>query len=238
MTKVKLLMVGMLLIACSTKSASDFQTSEMVADMTAVATGNGSTTVNATLREEGTLLTFIQLTADDTMTAWEGTSAAQEMKETSVFGLVTYSAGFNKDAAETEFHVKLARSLDSGAPDSHVRLPKPFTLNTLQKSEYSRAEPVVVGWATEPSTDRMELGLSGECIEAVKLTPSAGDTSIIVPPNTLQKRKPADEKDTVADSCDVTITLARVRAGSVDKAFHGGSFTASQTRTQAFKSKP
>ncbi|HEY3445310.1 MAG TPA: hypothetical protein VGK67_03055 [Myxococcales bacterium] len=237
MTKVKLMMVGIALIACSTKSASEYPTSEMTADLTAIATGNGATTVNATLREPGTLLTFLQLTADDKFIASQG-AETKSMGETSLFGMVSYSAAFNKDAADTEFGVKLTRTLDSGAPSSSARLPMPFTLGTLAKNEFSRLETILVSWTSDPSADPMSLVVSGECIAGVTATPGASATSYTIDANTLKKRTPSDADDKVADTCDVTITLSRKRSGTVDKAFHSGSFTASQERRVSFKTKP
>ncbi len=239
MTKVKLLMVGVVLIACSTKSASDFSTSEMVADMSAVATGNGSTTVSATLREEGTLLTFIQLTADDELIASSG-SETKAMDETSLLGLVSYNASFNKDVEGAVFNVKLTRTLDGGAPNSSATLPKPFSLNPLDEGEYSRAEPISVSWATAASSDTMTLQVTGECIDTVTGDLASNATGYVVEANAIRKRTPSssEEDDQVPDTCDATITVTRRRPGSVDPAFHSGSFVASQVRSVRFVTKP
>ncbi|MGC4121686.1 MAG: hypothetical protein QM765_45335 [Myxococcales bacterium] len=237
MIKVKLLLVGILLIACSTKSASDFATSDMVADMTATATGNGGTSVSATLREEGTALTFIQLTSDDELIASQG-SDSRSMGETSLLGLVTYNANFNKDAADTTFHVKLTRKKDGGAPDSYASLPKPFGLAPLAASEFSRTTPITVTWTTDSSTDKMSLGVAGDCIEGYQGALAANATQYVIEANGLKKRTPSSADDKVADSCDATLTITRSRSGTVDAAFHSGSFTASQVRSVKFVTKP
>ena len=236
MTKVKLVMLGMLVVACSTKSASEYKTSEIMANFSATATGNGSTTVSGTLGDPTNLLTFLQLTADDKLTASQG-SDSKEMKETSLLGLVTYDASFGKDAADTLFHIKLARSLDGGAPDSTTSLPQPFNLTPLAKAEFSRAEAMTVSWYGDASADKMTLKVSGTCLDGYDTDVPAGATTFTIPANTLKKHAPSDSTEKVPDTCDAAISVSRSRSGTVDKAFKGGSFIASQTRSLDFKTK-
>ncbi|MBI5544810.1 MAG: hypothetical protein HY901_13050 [Deltaproteobacteria bacterium] len=232
------LALGMTSLACSTKSASEYETSDMVATLHATATGSGSTQVQASLHDPSNPLTFVQLTADDKIEASHG-AETQTMKEASLLGAVSYSASFNGDAAESEFHVKLTRKVDAGAPDSHVTLPKPFTVAALGKSTYSRTEPIAVTWTAETSADAMKLDIAGSCLDGVHtgLDPAASTYTIAA--NTLKKRAPASGNDQVADECEATVTLTRSRDGVADPAFHSNSsFVGKQVRTLTFTTKP
>lgn len=225
-------------LACSTKSASSLKTSEMNAQFHATATGNGSTSVSGSLYDSSALLTFVQLTTDDKLTASVG-GESKEMKELSLLGMVDYSASFNQDAAETEFHVKLTRVLDAGATDSSARLPAKFTLAALAKSTYSRASDAIqLSWTGDVSADPMSVGVAGECIESYTTNIGSGATSHAIPALALKKRQPSGSSDTVADSCEATLTVTRTRAGSVDKAFKGGSFDGKQVRSAKFTTGP
>jgi len=236
MSKVKWLALGMLVVACKTESASEYQTAEITASFSALATGNGSTEVSGTLGR-GALLTFLQLTADDQLVASQG-GEVKAMKEASLLGLVSYSATFGTDAADTELHVKLIRAIDAGAPDSKASLPQPFSLATLAKSDYSRAEAIVVSWTSAASSDPLTLEVTGTCLDSYSADPSPSATSFTIPANALKKHAPASSTETVPDECDAGIRLKRTRAGTVDAAFKGGSFKAAQVRTASFKTKP
>src|SRR5207244_1356489 len=89
-----------------------------------------STAVSATFRKGATSLTFLQLTADDKVTASAG-AQSQDLKELSLLGVVTYSASLPVDADGTEVTVALARKKDSGAPSSLATLPNAFTVDPL-----------------------------------------------------------------------------------------------------------
>ncbi|MGI5863527.1 MAG: hypothetical protein ACOX6T_15935 [Myxococcales bacterium] len=223
--------------ACSTKSASEIDTSEMNARMRAIATGDGNTRVEVSLRDPSALLTFRQLTADDKLEA----SVAGETKqrvEHSLLGSVTYSATFGTDAAETEVRVSLSRSNGTNARDSSVRMPAPFTLQPLANESFSRAAPLTLRWSSAPSPDPLNLEISGECIESYSADLGTGSSSFTVPAGALVKRVDQEEGRAISDECAITLTVTRAREGSVDRAFHGGSFTAEQTRTVNAQSVP
>ena len=241
MTKTTATGLAMLLAAtttaCSTKSASDFETSEMNAHMSAVATGDGETRVEVSLHDPSALMTFLQLTAGDELEATVG-SQTKQLSELSVLGSVTYRATFDTDAAETEVRVRLTREDATSAPDSSVRLPAPFTLQALASESFSRAQPFTVSWSSAPNPDPMSLAISGECIESYSADLGTGSASFTVPAGALVKAVAQEGGQAIPDQCAITLTVTRTRQGNVDRAFHGGSFTAKQIRTTGAQSVP
>ena len=221
--------------ACATESASEFDTSEMNARMTAVALGDGKTQVEVALRDPSKLLTFLQLTADDQLEA-SVAGQTKELEESSLLGYVSYHASFDTDAAEAEVRVRLQRGDLTDAPDSSVRLPAPFTLQPLARQSYSRAEPISLSWSTGPSPDPLRLGISGSCIESYEAELGTGIVSFTVPAGAIVKA--TRENEAVPDECEVTLMLERSRTGKVDPAFHGGSFDAQQRRSVSATSLP
>ena len=223
--------------ACATKSASEFDTSEINARMGPVAPGDGKTRVEVSLHDPSALLTFLQLTADDELEA-SVNGKTKQLAEHSLLGTVTYSASFDTDAAETEVRVRLSRSNGTNAPDSSVRMPAPFALQALASESFSRAAPLTLSWSSAPSPDPMKLAISGECIESYSADMGTGSNSFTVPAGALVKKVAQEGGQAVPDQCAITLTVTRTREGNVDRAFHGGSFTAKQIRTVGAQSVP
>jgi hypothetical protein len=234
--------VACISLACSTKSASEYATSEFYTDMTVTATGDGKSTVMVTFREEAASLTFLQLTADDTLEATQGTAAAKKLTETSLLGYVGYSTSFDVEAADSEFVVSLTREKDSGAPNSRIQLPVPFTVTPLSNTAgFSRvSDAVTLEWdntvSATISTDSQQLTITGECIKTHNVDLTSDALSHTVAANTLKKRD-ASGNETVADECTATATVSRSRTGTLDSAYKGGSARGLQTRGITFKSK-
>lgn len=221
------------LTACSTKSASYYKTSEMRAVMTATASGEGNTDVAVAFHRPSAPLDFLQLTADDVLQA-SLASDTRTMKETSLLGAVSYSARFNSNADGAEFHVKLTRTLDSGAPDSSIALPIGFTLTALPQTSASRAQALTVDWTSSASSDPMKLQVTGACLLNYEQSLGTTATSATIPAGALN---PVDASLPAAE-CDATITVTRSNSGTVDPAFaSGSSFAGHQVRTLSFHSK-
>jgi hypothetical protein len=224
------------LLACQTESASDFTTSEITADISAVATGSGSTTVGATFRKGALSLTFIELTSDDTLTVTSG-SSSKTLSELSLLGLVTYSASMPVDAAGTQFTVALARKKDSGAPSSVATLPPAFTL-TQTSGTFSRADAGPTFDWTPGSTEPMNLLISGNCINDLAVQLPANSTMYSVAAGALSVKTSPDGGTPGGTTCDATATVDRNLTGSLDKGYGGGSVIGTQRRTTTFGTAP
>ena len=237
-TVVGLGLAGLSLLACSTKSASEYGTNEMYADITAKATGTGNTSVSAAFRTAPTSLTFLQLTTDDKLEATRA-GIVKTMTESSLLGAVAYHAEFDVDAANTVFVVSLTRSKDSGAPNTQLTLPEPFTLAQLPNAGlgYSRAtDPITLTWESQPSADAMKLQVTGTCIDRYEASIADGAAQFTIAAATLRKRQPINEEE-VPNECDATATITREHGGGLDPAYKGGLAVASQTRAVTFKTK-
>lgn len=222
---------------CTTKSLSEYRTSEIQAEMRAAATSNGKTTVNVSLHDASSSLTYLQLTTDDKLEATFGDNT-QPLHETSLLGAVGYSASFDGDAGESVFHVRFSRTRDDGAPDSSASLPTPFTLRALSWSTHSRAEAMTISWTSDFSVDAMQLTVTGPCIDQYDAVIGAvGTGQFVIPAGALAKRASDGDQQGLGE-CDATVSVSRSRAGSVDPAFHGGRFTGVQVRETRFRSTP
>jgi hypothetical protein len=106
----------------------------------------------------------------------------------------------------------------------------------------SRAEEISIGWSPSDASDPMTWSASGDCIESAGGSITGDPGSLVIGANTLRKKTPADPNDptmAIPDSCLVTLSVRRVRDGSVDPAFEeGGSFSATQLRSTQFTSAP
>lgn len=81
----------------------------------------------------------------------------------------------------------------------------------------------------------MQWQAKGECIEDAGATLVGDPGSVTIAANVLVK-KPGT---TIADSCTVTVTVQRTRAGSLDAHFgKGGNIVGIQYRTATFTSTP
>jgi hypothetical protein len=232
-------LAGVSLLACSTKSASEYGTNEMYADVTAVASGTGTTAVSATFRTAPTSLTFLQLTTDDKLEAKQG-GVVKTMAESSLLGAVGYRASFDADAAGTVFTVSLTRTKDGGAPNTQLTMPEPFVVTPLANAQvgYSRAtDAITLDWQSQPSTDPMKLRITGTCMETYSATITSGSSQFTVPAATLHKRPPVNEEQ-VPDECDATATITREHGGGLDPGYKGGQAKAVHERTVTFKTKP
>jgi hypothetical protein len=225
------------LFACQTESASDFATSAINADISATATGNGSTTVGATFRKGPLSLTFLELTSDDTLQVTSGTTT-KTLSETSLLGLVTYSASVPVDTDGAMFTVSLQRKKDSGAPSSVATLPPAFTL-TQVSGTFSRADAgPSFDWS--PASDlSSQLTITGNCINDFSVALPANATSYSVAAGALTKRAPASDGGTqIPDDCDATAQVDHSLTGSLDKGYGGGSVVGIQRRTTTFGTAP
>jgi hypothetical protein len=224
--------------ACRTESASEFETKQITANITAKATGSGSTDVSATFRKGSALLTFLQLTSDDEVKVTSGSQSA-ELKEFSLLGVVTYSASLPIDAQGTSFTVSLARKKDSGAPSSVATLPEAFTVDPLTGSFSRAAAGPTIRWSNAGS-DPMKLSISGSCIDELDADLSSGATEYAVAAGAIKKRMQtgADGGTQIPDNCSVNAVVRRERAGMLDTGFAGGTAVGVQERSVSFTTTP
>lgn len=224
------------IMACSTESASNLATSGIYADISATASGSGSTNVGATFRTGPLSLTFIQLTSDDSLTVSSGTTT-KTLSEASLLGVVTYSASVPVDAAGSQFTVSLQRKKDSGAPSSVATLPPAFTLTPLSGT-FSRADAgPTLDWAPG-SAEAMSLKITGSCINDFSVNLPANTTTYSVAAGALQLRMSPDGGAAAGSNCDATAQVDRTLTGSLDKGFGGGSVLGIQRRTTTFGTAP
>jgi hypothetical protein len=177
-------------------------------------------------------LIFVDLDQGDTLVATAGTDS-MTLQEEQLATIVEYSAQFSATDAAQPFTIALERTVDAGAPASAATLPDPFTLGAVATSQ-SRAADLAVTWSPS-SSDVMSWDTAGSCIVGGSGTIQSDQGTMTIAANTLVKAS----GNGVADACQVTVTLSRQRAGTLDSHFgHGGSIVGEQTRSATFTSTP
>ena len=251
--------IPLLAVGCSSTDSTLVATSEIYADLAAVATGNGQTEVEATLRIGGpSSARFVDLEGGDVLRATRinassGAELQETMQERQAFGVTWYTATFQTQDEDTGFRIDFDRDTEISAPDSNVTLPATFDLSW---DEYHTTTNAYVGPAIEPfsrtatedyavlvddigafdSGDQLRYGVEGSCIETNQGPlnwDGNGENSITLSQSFLTDSQPAGQ------DCTLTVTITLLRQGSVDRAFgEGGAFVATQVRTLTLDSTP
>ena len=228
----RLALFAIMLAACTTHESSDVLTSGIYASISAQATGNGKTDVSATLYVGNPLgLNYVELTGDDRLLV-KTTGMTKEMRETEVLGTVGHHVEFALDAEGTQFEVEFARTIDEGAPSSIATLPAKFDI-TGSPATASRAQPIQFQWAPTGS-DPMSWTATGDCIE-LESSPVTDTGTHTIEAARLKKRMNTN----VPDTCEITITVMRSRAGTLDPHYgKGGEVRGIQARSFKLTSMP
>lgn len=222
-------------VGCESVDSDNILTSGMSANIRATSTGDGQTTIRATLYlEEPGSLDYIELEGDDVLTAYAPDGAVQIMSESQFAGATRYTAEFDADDGGSEFIVALTRTVDDGAPDSRVTLPAQFDIAPLASSTYSRAEDSIdIQWSPASSGDDVDIEVSGPCIRPTLIAVDNDPGAYTVAAGTLEQR----EGDNVADACEITITVTRSTPGQLDPGYgYGGSISGEQIRSLSVSS--
>lgn len=230
----------LILAGCSTVQSKDVRTSGITA--TYVVTLPETTEVadvSASYRV-GTL-TFIELGDGESVTT-SGGGKEVKLKHHKSVGVTDYDGQLDGVvAAGTEITFDLTRGkADGSAPKSTVKLPERVKLTAPQTgTTYSRRAALPVRFDSGPSDLPSLVSWAGDCIQAGSLQLEAGRTSVSIPPGSIHPvtgtptpgRKPPT-------TCDVTLSLTRRTAGTLDPAFKDGSITAQSESTRQITSAP
>lgn len=218
--------------ACGTSESSGLLTKGISADMSAITSGNGTTTVTAELFEGNPdQLIFVDLEPGDQLVASAGGDSATLVKAQLVT-IISYTAGLPTGNEGDEITIDFQREVDAGAPSSVAVIPAPFTVDPVVASS-SRATAMTLTYSPADTGDDMRWDATGDCIQTG--TGAAGDDtgSITIPASGL-----VTASGQTTASCTVTLSITRVRAGTVDAHFKGGNISGEQTRTVTFTSTP
>lgn len=234
MRTMKLLASTLIVLACGcgTTDSSSLLTKGMSAEISAATHGDGTTLVSASLYDGyPEQLIFVDLAPGDQLVATAG-GTSMTLDKTQLLTLIAYTATFQTGNEGDEFKVDFQRTVDGGAPNSTVTLPAPFTLGTAPTSA-SRAQDLTLTWSPSGSTDQMAWEANGDCIQTTSGSIPADTGTFTIPANTFVLPQGA------AQQCQVSLTVLRKRAGSLDPAFgKGGDIIGEQERTAMFTSTP
>jgi hypothetical protein len=251
--RAALFTIPLILVAgCTSTDSNLVDTSDIYADFQAIAEGDGSTEVIATLRIGGaTSANYVDLEGGDVLRATRihptsGGESTETMTEHQLAGMTWYTATFPTQDEDTGFEIAFTREEGISAPESSTTIPATFSLH-CEESEiesacdtFSRSSDIPFDVVWEPyeftTGDKLSYEITGSCI---KTSPGIIDWG---PPNyfaALQLTKFLDDSDTPTESCLITVTITLSRTGTVDRAFgEGGQFTGMQVRTLTINSTP
>lgn len=223
--------------ACESVESNDVLTDGIYANYDAVNTGAAQTAVTAVFRVGGaTSNTFVNLGGDDVVTVSVDGGAATPLTETNLGDLYSYIGSFDAAAADTSFAFALERTVDDGAPLSECALPAPFAVTTPSAAAtFSRPnDDIIVTWDNAGQTDPVEVVLESPCIVTSPHAVSGDPGSFTIEAGSYEVFE-----DRTAESCEATVKVRRVRAGSLDQAFgEGGRVACTQERTVAIRLDP
>ncbi len=216
--------------------SSTQETNGLHAIFEAVASGDGTTRVEAQLRVGGPNGTYLFLDGGDRLVA-SADGEEVDMGENSSGDRHWFLSRFETDADNTEFQIQFLRGDEdkADATESIVTIPKPFSMGIEgiddEGDPIERGQDITVTWSnTDGGT--ILIDVSGSCIwDFDDEVDDSGEYTIASEDIRVQS---LDE----GEDCDVEITLERNRKGSVDPGYDGGEFWARQRRAFVFTSTP
>jgi hypothetical protein len=232
----KLFIVAMLALPACAESveSDDVLTDGIYAELSAVASANGTATTAVLVVGGSTSNTYVRLTGDDSLSASAG-GQTEEMRPQSFGDIIHYHADLDTTDEDAEVIFRFTRSIDDGAPDSRCILPRPMTIDVPVASDtFSRLQAdVVITWDTSGSNQPMNLKVEGDCFAELNESFENDPGTYTVPAGTLQSSMEP------ATACEATVRLSRTNSGTLDPAFgEGGSVVCSQVRSVTFRSDP
>lgn len=223
----KLALCVVLASGCAKTDSSDLLTTGIYAAIGAQATGDGTTRVYTTLYVGNPLnLNYVDLTGDDQLIATHNNDN-KVMTETTLLNIVSHYASWTTDNEGDVFAVAFERTVDDGAPRSVATLPAKFAINAAPTTA-SRAQALTLTWGPLDAPNTMRWEAKGDCIELETQSLGVDTGTLTIEPDRLKKRM----GDMVPDSCAITITVSRIRAGMLDPGYgKGGIVEGAQIRT-------
>lgn len=230
----RLALLAIVLTGCTTTESEHVLTSGIYASIEAQTKGDGTTDVGATLFVGNPIgLNYVELTGDDSLVAISS-GMSKPMRETQVLNTVGHHAEFSTDAEGTQFQIVFDRTIDEGAPSSIATLPAKFEIANAPQAA-SRAGAITLAWSPAGSPDTMSWTATGDCIELASAPIDTDSGTVTIAAATLKKRMATN----VPDTCEITIKLARSRAGVLDPSYgKGGIIRGTQYRTVTITSTP
>jgi hypothetical protein len=230
-------LLGLSLFGCTDVDSSNLNTSGIRAELTVTARGDGSASASAGLYVQDSTLTFVELQAGDALTATTG-DQTKPMEKSELFGVIDYYASFpDADAEGTAFTIAFKRDSDESATGNTATLPAKFNLTAPvgDALSYSRADDdIVITYDNSGKADDMSYSLVGDCLNVYGQALDGDPGTITIPKGTLTLR----DATTSPTSCQVTVTVSRTRAGTLDPAFGEGHMAGVQARTFTFSTMP
>jgi hypothetical protein len=230
-------------VGCQEVESTDVRTSGVYAEFTVTASSTAEATVDASLWVGGPLSnTYLTLTGPDHLTVYVGADVYPMRGHRDITQY--YSAIIPYPTTDTELRVAFERGPDDvSAPGSTVIVPALFALAPPAKARYSRASDALeIDWAPFDPTQLVSWLVYGACVQALGDDAAVDAGQIVIPAGTLKKPPdpgPDEEHHPIPpDECTANAYVTKSRAGQVDPAFSGGTFTASQERSVAFTSVP
>lgn len=210
---------------------TELETGQIRAELGAIARGAETTIVRAYFLSAGRRPDALQLGEGDQLWAEIG-GRRVPLEHDPERPSPDYIARFPAVQEGERCRFGLERRNGALARDNFCVFPAPFRLQPIE-GRRSRAQALEVRW-TPAASDPMKIELDGECIDWVGFEVRQDRGGFTVPAGSLQRRSGFDQ-----DSCEVELTVHRLRAGRTNPALDASSsLMAEQERRLKFFSIP
>ncbi|WP_109507992.1 hypothetical protein [Nocardioides speluncae] len=229
-SQVAALALALPLAACSTVDSADLRTSGIYAHIR-VEARSADSEVAVSLSAGG--LTSIELSEGDEL-AVAGGGAKETFDHHSLLGSHGYTAVLDGLTEPDEEVVVTLKRDDDPSTTSRVRLPEPIEAGGPRRA--SRREDLLIRVNDGPGTIRVSW--EGGCVAPGGDEEYAEGEPVVVPSGALRPYQAETGQLKPPKRCLVTFTVSRVRSGSLDDEFKGGSIEAVRSTSFAVRSVP
>jgi hypothetical protein len=237
-----ILLIVFAFAGCSDTASENVTTQGIRAEIRVVADGSGFTAIraNLTVGSGGVGGTQLDLSPGDSLTVTANGIGKTMVKDTSILGIIDYTASFAFDEPNTMFVVAMNRDNATDAPNSNVALPDGFIISMPTNTTiYTTGQSIEIVWAPSgtpvvPSASvTIDCTLmSGQVGTGSQHIPLSTDTGFASTP--VASAMPSGAIDT-SRFCEGTIYLERIRNGNLDRNYgEGGRITGEQYKQGQF----
>ena len=222
------------MVACSSVKSGDVATSGIHVDFSATTEGLG-TTAQAILRAgDAQSNTFVALDSGDTLTVTAGAETVT-LGEVSLGDVYAYIGALTVQDPGTEFTFVFTRAIEESAPPSTAVMPDSFLLTApAADTVFSRAaDPITVTWDPSGSADAIQVDLHSDCILDTQIAADGDPGTYTFEVGSYEVPESAE-----GQSCDATLTVHRIRYGTLDGAFGSGQIYAAWQQSVEIRLDP
>lgn len=228
--------------ACADMSSQDILTSGIYADIVVTNNSNNSITVNTELTAgNGLFATYIDLEGGDRLDSLYLGAQKNMQRQGSIFGDISYKSVYTSSqpySTDSQVTVSLYRTVHQNAPNSKVLLPDPISSLSLSSYTVSTGQNVTATW---PKISGKSYNIEAKVVISGCVNDEGNTTKITSYRNfsdggsyTFRVNDFLSSGYSCPTGGSGTLTISRIRHGTVDSAYDGGRIRAIYKRSVGF----